>query len=146
MIFNLDLSKQAQEVIFSRKVKKPSHSLLIFSNIHVNQIPYQKHLGMVLQDKLNFVEHLKYTANKVNKSIGYYNLSNKGVNFRNCALSARYTKINLCVISTNNFICKPAVFSIFRLSFLFFYFLPGTYVLKYLVIVNFIFLCVNCMS
>ena len=71
MIFNLDLSKQAQEVIFSRKVKKPSHSLLIFSNIHVNQIPYQKHLSMVLQDKLNFVEHLKYTANKVNKSIGY---------------------------------------------------------------------------
>ena len=71
MIFNLDLSKQAQEVIFSRKVKKPSHSLLIFSNIQVNQIPYQKHLGMVLQDKLNFVEHLKYTANKVNKSIGY---------------------------------------------------------------------------
>ena len=70
MSFNPDPSKQAQEVIFSRKIKKPSHPDLIFNNNKVIQTPYQKHLGMFLDDKLNFGEHLKYVANKVNKSIG----------------------------------------------------------------------------
>ena len=70
MSFNPDPSKQAQEVIFSRKIKKPSHPDLIFNNNKVIQTPYQKHLGMFLDDKLNFGEHLKYIANKVNKSIG----------------------------------------------------------------------------
>ena len=70
MSFNPDPSKQAQEVIFSRKIKKPNHPELIFSNIPVNQTPYQKHLDMFLDDKLNFCEHLKYITKKVNKSIG----------------------------------------------------------------------------
>ena len=70
MSFNPDPSKQAQEVIFSRKIKKPSHPDLIFNNNKVIQTPYQKHLGMFLGDKLNFGEHLKCIANKVNKSIG----------------------------------------------------------------------------
>ena len=68
--FNPDLSKQAQEVIFSRKVKMPSYSVLIFNNIHVNQTPYQKHLSMLLHDKSHFGKHLKYITNKVNKFIG----------------------------------------------------------------------------
>ena len=62
-------SKQAQEVIFSPKIKKPNHPELIFNNIPVNQTSYQKHLGMFLDNKLNFGEHLKYITNKVNKSI-----------------------------------------------------------------------------
>ena len=33
MIFNPDLSKQAQEVIFSRKIKKLFHPTLLFNNI-----------------------------------------------------------------------------------------------------------------
>ena len=33
MIFNPDLSKPAQEVIFSRKIKKLLHSTLLFNNI-----------------------------------------------------------------------------------------------------------------
>ena len=70
MSFNPDSSKQAQEVIFSRKIKKPNHPELIFNNIPVNQTSYQKHLGMFLDNKLNFGEHLKYITNKVNKSIG----------------------------------------------------------------------------
>ena len=69
MNFNPDPSKQAQEVIFSRKIKKPNHPELIFNNIPVNQTSYQKHLGMFLDNKLNFGEHLKYITNKVNKSI-----------------------------------------------------------------------------
>ena len=41
MSFNLDPSKQAQEVIFSRQIKKPSHSDLIFNNNEVIQTPHQ---------------------------------------------------------------------------------------------------------
>ena len=66
MSFSPDFYKQAQEVVFSRKIKRPNHPVLIFNNIQVNQTPYQKHL----HDKLNFGEHLKYITNKVNKSIG----------------------------------------------------------------------------
>ena len=69
--FNSDPSKQAQEVIFSRKIKKTSHPDLIFNNSKVIQSPYRKHFGMFLDDKLNFGEHLKYIANKFNKSIGF---------------------------------------------------------------------------
>ena len=43
--------------------------MLIFNNIPVNQTRYRKHLGMVLDDKLNFGEHLKYITKKVNKPI-----------------------------------------------------------------------------
>ena len=70
MSFNPDPSKQVQEVIFSRKIKKLNHPELIFNNIHAKQTSYQKHLGMFLDNKLNFDEHLKYITNKVNKSIG----------------------------------------------------------------------------
>ena len=65
-----DSSKQAQEVIFFRKIKKPSHPVSIFNNIQVSQTPYQKHLGMFLDDKLNICKHLKYITNKVNKTPG----------------------------------------------------------------------------
>ena len=68
MSFNPDPSKQAQEVIFSRKIKKPSHPDLIFNNKQVTHTPYQKHFGMFLGDKLNFGENLNYIADKVNKS------------------------------------------------------------------------------
>ena len=70
MSFNPDPSKQSPEIIFSPKIKKPSHPVLIFNNNQVMQTPYQKHLGLFLAEKLNFVEHLRYIADKVNTSIG----------------------------------------------------------------------------
>ena len=70
MSFNPEPSKQAQEVIFSRKIKKPIHPVLIFNNNQVIQTPYQKHLGLFLDEKLGFDEHLRYIAHKVNTSIG----------------------------------------------------------------------------
>ena len=42
--FNPDLSKQAQEIIFSRKTKKIFHPSLRFNNSIVSQSPYRKHL------------------------------------------------------------------------------------------------------
>ena len=77
MSFNLDPSKQAQEVIFSRKIQKTCHPSIYFNNKSVKQVPSQKQLGMILDSKLNFQEHLKNILNKVNKTIGLlWNLQN----------------------------------------------------------------------
>ena len=70
MSFNPDPLKKAQEVSFSRKIKKPNHPVLILRYYHIIQTPYQKHFGLILDEKLNFGEHLRYIANKVNTSIG----------------------------------------------------------------------------
>ena len=70
MSFNPDPSKQAQEIIFSRKPKKISHPLLNFNNNIVSQFPYQKHLSIFLDVQLTFEEHLKVITTKVNKTIG----------------------------------------------------------------------------
>ena len=70
MSFNPDPSKQAQEVIFSRKLQKISHPSIYFNNIPIEQVSSQKHLGMILDAKLNFQEHIKNLLTKVNKTIG----------------------------------------------------------------------------
>ena len=70
MTFNPDPNKQAQEVLFSRKIQKLSQPSLIFNNNIVTQSLTQKHLGMFLDTKLNFHEHLKSIFSKVNKTIG----------------------------------------------------------------------------
>ena len=70
MSFNSDCSKQAQEVVFSRKIQKTCHPSIYFNNKLVKQVPSQKHLEMILDIKLNFQERLKNILNKVNKTIG----------------------------------------------------------------------------
>ena len=70
MSFNPDISKQANEVIFSRKRSTITHPPLNFNNIPVAQIHSQKHLGMQLDNKLNFEEHLSKVESKVNRTIG----------------------------------------------------------------------------
>ena len=70
MNFNPNPSKQAQEVILSRKSKKISHPLSFFNNIKVSQFPSQKHLGIILDEQLRLSKHLKMMASKINKTIG----------------------------------------------------------------------------
>ena len=70
MIFNPDPSKQVQEVIFSHKIQKSCHPSIYFNNKSVKQVPSQKHLGQILDNKLNFEEHPKNILNKVYKTIG----------------------------------------------------------------------------
>ena len=70
MSFNSDPNKQAQEVLFSRKIQKSSQPSLIFNNNIVTQSLTQKHLGMFLDTKLDFQKNLKSTFSKVNKTIG----------------------------------------------------------------------------
>ena len=70
MIFNPDLSKQAQEVIFSRKNKKLLHPTLLFNNILLSNSLFQKHLGLTLDIKLHFSEHVKSITKKISKTMG----------------------------------------------------------------------------
>ena len=69
MSFNPDISKQAQEVIFSRKLKKTPHPPLMFNSNRVNKASSQKHLGIVLDKSLSFEEHLKRISVKTNKTL-----------------------------------------------------------------------------
>ena len=69
MSFNTDRSKQAQEVIFSRKTSIQSHPVLTFDNIPVTKTTHHKHLGLILDEKLNFKEHLKENISKAYKGI-----------------------------------------------------------------------------
>ena len=69
MIFNPDLTKQAQDVIFSRKIKKLLHPCLSFNDISLKNSLSQKHLGLTLDVKLNFVEHIKNITQKISKTM-----------------------------------------------------------------------------
>ena len=68
--FYPDPAKQAQEVIFSRKKIKANHPEIFFNNSPVFQSSSQKHLGIILDNKLNFSEHIQNVTNKTNKTIG----------------------------------------------------------------------------
>ena len=70
MSFNPDPSKQAQEVIFSRKLKNVSHPPLVFNNVNVSSCKSQKHLGILLDARLTFEEHYKTILSKTNRTIG----------------------------------------------------------------------------
>ena len=65
MIFNPDLSKQAQEVIFSRKTNKISHPTTTFNTVPVARTSCQKHLGLHLDEKLNFNEHINIKIKQI---------------------------------------------------------------------------------
>ena len=68
--FNSDPKKQAQEVIFSRKINKINHPTLYFNENSVKSSSTHKHLGMILDTKLDFTLDLESVQNKVNKTIG----------------------------------------------------------------------------
>ena len=75
--FNPDLSKQVQEVIFSRKINKLLHPALLFTNIPLGNNLFLKHLGLRLDIKLNFSEHIKTITKKLVKLWVFYVNFNK---------------------------------------------------------------------
>ena len=70
MSFNPDPSKHAQEVIFTRKIKKVVHPQIFFNDKLFQQVSSQKHLGLILDTSLTFDEHIRAIISKVSKSIG----------------------------------------------------------------------------
>ena len=55
MFFNANPNKQAIEVLFSNKSDKGSYTLLHFNNTKVMVVNSQKHLGLVLDSKYDFM-------------------------------------------------------------------------------------------
>ena len=65
MKFNPDTTKQAQEVIFSCKVKKSTVlPPFLFNNASVTRTSSQKHLGIILDNQLKFDNHIKMVFRK----------------------------------------------------------------------------------
>ena len=62
MQFNPDPNKQTNEVIFSRKSKVHSYPPLTFNNNDDKKYPCQKHLGIILDSKL---DSNIYVVNKI---------------------------------------------------------------------------------
>ena len=78
MYFKPDPSKEAQEVIFSRKCSKEDHPPIYFNDIPVTQTTIQKHIELYLDENVKFSIHIKEKLSKVYKGIGLFkNLSNK---------------------------------------------------------------------
>ena len=69
MLFNPDPSKPAQEVLMSRKKQVQIHPTISLNSIKVERAPYQKHLGLILDEKLNFMQHILNATSKVIKGI-----------------------------------------------------------------------------
>ena len=69
MLFNPDPKKPTHEVIFSRKKQSQSHPTISLNNIPVERASYQKHLGIILDEKLNFKQHVDNAILKINKGI-----------------------------------------------------------------------------
>ena len=69
MVFNPDITKQAVEVIFSVKKKKPHHPDLNFNGIPVAREDHTKHLGVHLDSRLNFSKHIHEAVRKATKGL-----------------------------------------------------------------------------
>ena len=69
MLINRDANKPAQEVLFSRKKKTQNHPNISLNNIQVERASQQKHLGLLLDEKLNFKEHVDSTISKLDRGI-----------------------------------------------------------------------------
>ena len=68
--FNPDINKQATEVYFCQRREKSLPPPIIYNNNNGLISPCQKHLGLVLDSKLSFNEHVNQKINKCSKIIG----------------------------------------------------------------------------
>ena len=58
MFFNQDSTKRAQKLNFTTKLHSPKHSYLYFNSLLGEKVKTQIHLGLTLDEKLIFNEHL----------------------------------------------------------------------------------------
>ena len=64
MLFNPNPKKPVHEVIFSWKKNEETHPSVFCDNIEVSGTDSQKHLSLVLDNKLTFKKHVKDKLNK----------------------------------------------------------------------------------
>ena len=70
MSFNPDRNKQAQEFIFSRKLRKVFYPNLSFNDQPIERPVAHKHLGLTLDEKLSFTNCINDKINKTLKGVG----------------------------------------------------------------------------
>ena len=70
MSFNPDPSKQAVEILFTQKQKRPVHPPLYFNGIEIKSVSDHKHLGLTLDPKLSFAKHISEKISTARKGIG----------------------------------------------------------------------------
>ena len=87
MVFNPDITKQAVEVIFSVKKKKPFHPDLTFNGIPVAREDFTKHLGLYLDSRLNFAKHISEGVRKATKGLSLLKYLSKYVSRKTLDLS-----------------------------------------------------------
>jgi len=89
MKFNPDISKQAIEVVFSCKYEKTRgvHPPLVFSEIPVARKPSTKHLGIILDEKLSFREHILEAIEKAKKGLSLMKFLSNFVNRKTLVLT-----------------------------------------------------------
>ena len=71
MLFKPDPTKPTEEVIFSKKKKIQIHPYICLNNIQVEKVLYKKRLGILLDEKLNFKQHIDSTILKMSKGYKY---------------------------------------------------------------------------
>ena len=79
MLFNPDMTKQAVEVVFSKKVLATQFEQLDFNGIPSKQQDETLHLGLMMDRKLNFESHIEGKLTKANSGLGVMVLMKKWV-------------------------------------------------------------------
>ena len=70
MAFNPDPSKQVIGICNFHKCDNKNYPSLMFNDTKVQLVTSQKHLGLILDSKIDFNEHIDNQINKCNKVIG----------------------------------------------------------------------------
>ena len=68
MIFNPDPNKPTEKVIFSNK-NSSSHETVSYAGVEVTRVDYHKHLGFILDGKMNYTKHTDNKIAKANQGI-----------------------------------------------------------------------------
>ena len=67
---NPDITKQTIEAIFPHRKKKPTHPPLFSNGVPVKRENHTEHLGVILDQRLNFRLHIEEKIKKANKGLG----------------------------------------------------------------------------
>ena len=63
-------ASKTEEVVFSAKKQKPHHLNLFLGNTEIERKSEHKHLGLILDSKLNFQSHIREAIMKARRGIG----------------------------------------------------------------------------
>ena len=71
MTFNPDPTKQAAQLVFFQEKSIPkNHPLIYFQDTPITIVDEHKHLGLLMDKKMNFSSHIREIIAKANKGVG----------------------------------------------------------------------------